>query len=170
MDGRVFPTLRTSVAWPGPAHSQRCGPFGPVVLTSLLYRKTPTMKLHAAVLALALAASSAAAPAQGVPALDDPNTVVTVMQFSVRNAATRSQLQERMGAIRDYIRKQPGYIENALMENRSPGNKPDFVGVSRWKSFKDWEALWLKPEFQKLVAAAGEVGDLNPGTFAPVKR
>ena len=128
------------------------------------------MKFHAAVLALALAVSSAAAFSQAVPALDDPSTVVTVMQFSARNAATRAQLQERMGAIRDYIRKQPGYIENALMENRNTGSKPDFVGVSRWKSFKDWEALWLKPEFQKLVAAAGEVGDINPGTYSPLKR
>ncbi len=128
------------------------------------------MKLHAAVFAVALSISSALAPVQAAPALDDPNTVVTVMQFSARSAATRAQLQERMGAIRDYIRKQPGYIENALMENRNAGSKPEFVGVSRWKSFKDWEALWLKPEFQKLVAAAGEVGEINPGTYSPVKR
>lgn len=128
------------------------------------------MKLPAAVFAFALSVSSALAPVQAAPALDDPNTVVTVMQFSARSAATRAQLQERMGAIRDYIRKQPGYIENALMENRNSGSKPEFVGVSRWKSFKDWEALWLKPEFQKLVAAAGEVGEINPGTYSPVKR
>ena len=128
------------------------------------------MKFHATLLAVALAVSGAAASAQAAPALDDPSTVVTVMQFSARNAAARAPLQERMGAIRDYIRKQPGYIENALMENRNAGAKPEFVGVSRWKSFKDWEALWLKPEFQKLVAAAGEVGDINPGTYSPVKR
>jgi heme-degrading monooxygenase HmoA len=128
------------------------------------------LKFHTAVLSLALALSGAAASAHDVSALDDPKTVVTVMQFSARNAATRAQLQERMSAIREYIRKQPGYIQNALMENRNPANKPDFVGVSRWKSFKDWEALWLKPEFQKLVAAVGEVGDINPGTYSPVKR
>ena len=128
------------------------------------------MKFHATLLAVALAVSGAAASAQAAPALDDPSTVVTVMQFSARNAAARAPLQERMAAIRDYIRKQPGYIENALMENRNAGAKPEFVGVSRWKSFKDWEALWLKPEFQKLVAAAGEVGDINPGTYSPVKR
>lgn len=128
------------------------------------------MKFHTAVLSLALALSGAAASAHDVPALDDPSTVVTVMQFSARSAATRAQLQERMGAIREYIRKQPGYIENALMENRNPANKPDFVGVSRWKSFKDWEALWLKPDFQKLVTAVGEVGDITPGTYSPVKR
>lgn len=128
------------------------------------------MKFHATVFAVTMALCSVAPLAQAAPALDDPSTVVTVMQFSARNAGTRAQLQERMAAIRDYIRKQPGYIENALMENRNPGSKPDFVGVSRWKSFKDWEALWLKPEFQKLVAAAGEVGEINPGTFAPIKR
>ena len=128
------------------------------------------MKLPNVLLALAFSLSSALFSVQAAPALDDPNTVVTVMQFSARSAATRTQLQERMGAIRDYIRKQPGYIENALMENRNTGSKPDFVGVSRWKSFKDWEALWLKPEFQKLVAAAGEVGEINPGTYSPLKR
>lgn len=128
------------------------------------------MKFHTVLLALALTVSSAVAPAQAAPALDDPNTVVTVMQFSARSADKRAQLQTRMATIRDYIRKQPGYIENALMENRNPDSKPDFVGVSRWKSFKDWEALWLKPEFQKLIAAVGEVGDINPGTYSPVKR
>ena len=128
------------------------------------------MKLRYALFALAVSVSSIAPFAQAAPALDDPSTVVTVMQFSARNAATRAQLQERMGAIRDYIRKQPGFVDNALMENRNTGNKPDFVGVSRWKSFKDWEALWLKPEFQKLVAAAGEVGEINPGTYSPIKR
>jgi heme-degrading monooxygenase HmoA len=128
------------------------------------------MKLSSTLAALALAFSTVTASAQAVPALDDASTVVTVMQFSARNAAARAPLQERMGVIRDYIRKQPGYIENALMENRNPGNKPEFVGVSRWKSFKDWEALWLKPEFQKLVAAAGEFGEINPGTFSPIKK
>jgi heme-degrading monooxygenase HmoA len=128
------------------------------------------MKFSSTLAAFALAFSTATVSVQAAPALDDPSTVVTVMQFSARNAAARAPLQERMGAIRDYIRKQPGYIENALMENRNPGNKPEFVGVSRWKSFKDWEALWLKPEFQKLVAAAGEFGEINPGTFAPIKK
>lgn len=128
------------------------------------------MKISSTLAAVALVFSAATASAQAAPALDDPSTVVTVMQFSARSAAARAPLQERMGAIRDYIRKQPGYIENALMENRNPASKPEFVGVSRWKSFKDWEALWLKPDFQKMVAAASEFGEINPGTFAPIKK
>ncbi len=118
-----------------------------------------------AALAIALPLSAAAA----TPALDDPSTVVTVMQFSAKNAAAKPELMTRMAAVRDYIRKQPGHIDNALMENRNGDAQPSFVGVSRWKSFKDWEVMWTKPEFQKMVASISEVGTLNPGTFAPVK-
>jgi heme-degrading monooxygenase HmoA len=142
----------------------------PAEITKPHWLETPTMKLAVALFAIALAAANAASAAPGTPALDDPDTVVTVMQFSARSAADRGRLQQRMGAIRDYLRKQPGYVENALMENRNPGGKPEFVGVSRWRSFKDWEALWLKPDLQKLVAAVAEVGDLQPATFSPVKR
>lgn len=137
---------------------------------SFLLSKVLIMKLSLTLVTFSLTFFGAVGLTQAAPALDDPNTVVTVMQFSARNAAARVPLQERMAAIRDYIRKQPGYIENALMENRNPGNKPEFVGVSRWKSFKEWEALWLKPEFQKLVAAAGEFGEINPGAFSPTKK
>lgn len=128
------------------------------------------MNLLQALPALAVAFLLAAAPALAAPALDDPSTVVTVMQFSARDAASKPELQKRMADIREYIRKQPGYIENAIMENRNGDARPHFVGVSRWTSFKAWENMWLKPEFQTLVRAVGEVGDINPGTYAPVKR
>ena len=75
-----------------------------------------------------------------------------------------------MAEVRGFDRKQLGFIDNSLMENRNPSATPQFVGVARWKSFKDWEALWLKPDFQKLVTAVGEVGDITPGTYSPVKR
>ena len=108
--------------------------------------------------------------AQGAtPALDDPNTVVTVMQFSAKDVSSKAELKKRMTLMRDFLRKQPGYIENALMENRNGDAKPNYVGVSRWKSFKDWESLWNKEDFQKLVRSISEVGEVVPGTFAPVK-
>ena len=117
-------------------------------------------------LAVTLPLAANAAP---VPALDDTNTVVTVMQFSAKSAAVRPELLKRMALIRDYIRKQPGHIDNVLMENRNGDAQPSYVGVSRWRSFKDWEAMWTKVELQKMVASASEVGTINPGTFAPVK-
>lgn len=122
-----------------------------------------------------VAASLVAATSMALPftawsaPLDDPNTVVTVMQFSAKDSAALPELKKRMAAMRDHLRKQPGYIENALFENRNAQSKPHFVGVSRWKSFKDWESLWLKSDFQKLVSSISEVGEINPGTFAAVK-
>ncbi|MEK7345770.1 MAG: antibiotic biosynthesis monooxygenase [Pseudomonadota bacterium] len=105
---------------------------------------------------------------QAAPALDDPSTVLTVMQFTLKPGASREELLNRMTAIRDYGRKQPGIIDNAIMENRNTANSPTFVGVTRWKSFKAWEAMWTSDEFKKLVARVTEIGDINPGTFAPV--
>jgi heme-degrading monooxygenase HmoA len=127
------------------------------------------MKTRQFLLSVASALLFTSFAAQAAPALDDPQTVVTVMQFSAKNAANKIELKKRMATMRDYLRKQPGYIENAVMENRNGDAKPEYVGVSRWKSFKDWEVLWNKPEFQKLVASVSEVGDINPGTFAPIK-
>ncbi len=100
--------------------------------------------------------------------LDDPNTVLTVMQFTLKSGASRDELQKRMMTIRDFIRQQPGLIDNALMENRNHDAAPTFVGVSRWKSFKSWEAMWSSREFKDLVTKVSEVGEMNPGTFAPI--
>lgn len=129
------------------------------------------MKIHHIVTGVSLVLSLFAGTANSaVPALDDPTTVVTVMEYSAKNAASRPELQKRMAVMRDFIRKQPGFIDNALMENRNADTKPDFVGVSRWASFKSWESMWLNPEMKKLVASINEVGQVNPGTFSPVKR
>ena len=103
------------------------------------------------------------------PALDDPAVAVNVMQISAKNAAAMPELKKRLVTMREYIKKQPGFIENAFLENRNPAAKPQFVGVSRWKSFKDWEALWQQEEFQKMVRSVGEVGVIVPGSFSSVK-
>lgn len=108
------------------------------------------------------------ATSQAATALDDPNTVVTVMQFTLKPGASREELLKRMAAIRDFGRKQSGIIDNAIMENRNAASSPTFVGVTRWKNFKSWEAMWSSDEFKKLVARVSEVGDVNPGTFTPI--
>jgi hypothetical protein len=106
--------------------------------------------------------------AEPVP-FDDPQVAVTVMQFSVKDRAKLPELKKGMQAIRDYLRTKPGLIDNALMENRNSGASPEYVGVSRWRSFKDWENLWLDQELQKLVANVGQFGTVNSGTFSAVE-
>jgi heme-degrading monooxygenase HmoA len=108
-------------------------------------------------------------PALSQAALDDPSHVVTVMQFSAKSPDTLNELKKRMLAMRDFQRQQPGYVENAVFENRNPERKPQFVGVARWKTLKDWETLWQTDAFQKLVRSIGEVGEINPGVFTAVR-
>lgn len=102
-------------------------------------------------------------------AMDEPGHVVTVMQFSAKNPASVAALKERMLAMRDFQRQQPGYVENALFENRNPQTTPQYVGVARWKTLKEWETLWQNDTFQKLVRAINEVGETKPGVFTAVK-
>ena len=116
--------------------------------------------LIAAVLGFALPAHAA---------LDDPNHVVTVMQFTAKSPESIPELKKRMQAMREFLRKQPGYVENALFENRNPQTSPQYVGVSQWKQLKDWENLWQGDQFQVLMRAIGEVGTVNPGVYSAVK-
>lgn len=110
-----------------------------------------------------------AGPTQAAPVLDDSNLMFTAMQFTAKDGASRAELKKRLLAMRDYQRRQPGFVDNALLENFHPEAKPQFVGVARWKNAKDWEALWLSKEFQGIVRSLGEVGDLTPAMYAPVK-
>lgn len=130
---------------------------------------SPALQRRAALCTLPALAFAVASPVASAAPLDDPNSVITVMQFSARSEAARAELKLRMAAMRDHLRAKPGLVENALFENRNAAAKPHYVGVSRWKSFKDWEDLWLDPKTQALVARIGEVGDLVPGTFGVVK-
>lgn len=116
-----------------------------------------------------LTAASWAMASTAHAAMDTSGEVVTVMQFKAKNPAAVPELKKRMAAMRDFQRQKASPIENALFENRNPAASPHYVGVARWKSLKDWEALWNNVEFQKLVRAITEVGEINPGTFTAVQ-
>ena len=123
-----------------------------------------------AVLLLICSAVSGPAMAQQAPPWSDPNTVTTVMQFTVKDNASRANLQEALAAIGSYVAKQPTCLENVFMKNTNNSAAPQFIGVARWKSVKDWEALWLDEAFQVLVGRFAEYGTINPGIFSPVER
>lgn len=132
-------------------------------------KTTPNLQRRMALSALPALAFATTPVAADAASLDDPNSVITVMQFTARNEASKAELKTRMAAMRDHLRTQPGLVENALLENRNPSNNPHYVGISRWKTFKDWENLWLDKKTQELVRKIGEVGTVVPGTFSAVK-
>jgi heme-degrading monooxygenase HmoA len=130
---------------------------------------TPVLQRRAALSTLPVLALAAASPAAGLAPLDDPDSVITVMQFAARSEGSRAKLKLPMAAMRDHLRAQQGLLENVLFENRNPTAKLRYRSVSPWKSFKDWQNLGPNPKAQALDARIGEVGDLVPGTFGVVK-
>lgn len=116
---------------------------------------------------LIASAMSFTIPAQA--AMDSPDHVVTVMQFTAKSPEAVPELKKRMQAMRDFLKKQPGYVENALFENRNAQTSPQYVGVSQWKKLKDWENLWQGEQFQVLMRGISEVGTVNPGVYNAVK-
>ncbi len=91
------------------------------------------------------------------------------MQFTAKDGASIPELKKSLAAIGQFVAKQPTCIDNVFLKNLNDKSAPQFVGVARWKSIKDWEALWLNKEFQKLVGAFSTYGTLTPGLYAPVK-
>lgn len=127
------------------------------------------LSLTSRLMATAVTSVALMMPSLSQAALDEPGHVVTVMQFSAKNAASVPELKKRMLAMRDFQRQQPGYVENAVFENRNQQTAPQYVGVARWKTLKEWEDLWQRDQFQKLVRSIGEVGDIKPGVFNLVR-
>jgi quinol monooxygenase YgiN len=121
----------------------------------------------AAALALAAVFSAAPAFAQTKPAQVGITIVIPLNAIG----ASRESSVKSMQAIAAVIRKQPGLIDEVLMEHKNPANKPSHVHVMRWQDMKNWEVLIVNPEFQKALqahAATVQVQDAA-GVYTPVK-
>lgn len=127
------------------------------------------MSLRNLVSTVLFACTVSVAHAQSTPPLSDPAVLTTVMQFTAKDKASIPELKKRMAAIAKYVNTKSNAIEGVLMQNANEGQAPHFVGVSRWRQLKDWEMLWTSTEFQRLVSAVTEVGELKPGVFAAAK-
>ena len=124
-------------------------------------------------LALSAAATLCAALALPHAALAQPKPVEGVTIVIPLNAigASRDASVKAMQAIVAVVRKQPGLIEEVLMENKNPANKPSHVHVMRWREQKNWEAVFANPEFQTVFqanSASLSVVD-GAGIYTPVK-
>jgi quinol monooxygenase YgiN len=107
------------------------------------------------------AALAQAKPAEGVTIVIPLNGI----------GASREASLKAMKAVQAVVRKQPGLIEEVLMENKNPANKPSHVHVMRWREQKNWEAVFTAPEFQKAFQAnSGFIAVVDSaGIYTPVK-
>src|SRR6266851_6713520 len=54
---------------------------------------------------------------------------------------------------RDYLRSQPGYVDNALHQAVTPGADFQFVNIARWRSAEEFMAATQGPGFRESAAA-----------------
>jgi quinol monooxygenase YgiN len=133
----------------------------------------PTMiRRHALFAAAALCSALApphAALAQATPATPADGVTIVIPLNGV--GASREASVKAMQAVQAVVRKLPGLIDEVLMENKNPANKPSHVHVMRWREQKNWEAVFTNPEFQKVFQASSAflaVVD-SAGIYTPVK-
>lgn len=85
--------------------------------------------------------------------------------------ASREASVKGMQAVVAVIRKQPGLIDEVLMESQNPASKPSHVHVMHWREQKNWEMVFVNPDFRKVMkdnAAVLTVAD-GASIYTPVK-
>jgi len=118
-------------------------------------------------LPLALAPQFAQAQSKAPAASEGITIVIPVNSVAGKG---REEVKQAMAAMNEVIRKQPGLIDEQLLENKNPANKPNYVHVMRWRALKDWEAVFAKPEFQKAIAIHTSTITVDgAGLYTPVK-
>ncbi len=112
-------------------------------------------------LALPDAAFAQAKPTEGVTIVIPLNAI----------GASREASVKAMQAVQAVVRQQPGLIDEVLMENKNPANKPSHVHVMRWREQKSWETVFANPEFQKVFQANTGLLSVvdSAGIYTPVK-
>lgn len=126
-------------------------------------------KMFCNALALVMASSVAStALAQAQPAALEGVTIV--IPLAAADGKSRADVVKAMRNMVAVIRKQPGLIDEVLMENKNPANKPTHVHVTRWRDQKNWEAVFTNPEFQQAMSANAAFFNVDgAGIYTPVK-
>ena len=108
------------------------------------------------------------AQAQTKPAA--PEGLTIVIPLAAAAGKSRTDVLKAMQNVVAVIRKQPGLIDEVLLENKNPANKPSHVHVTRWREQKNWEAVFTNAEFQQAFNANLAFFTVDgAGIYTPVK-
>jgi heme-degrading monooxygenase HmoA len=121
----------------------------------------------AALVLLASALASAPGTAQTALPSSGPVTVVVEVVLAANTSAPEALVA--LNQMRVLMKRQPGYMSEAFLQNLNPGNAPRFVHVSRWASMAYWAALFRAPEFTAFSAHGNEHFSIAVGAFLPVE-
>jgi len=99
-----------------------------------------------------------------------PEGVTIVIPLAAGAGKSRDEAVKAMQNIAAVIRKQPGLLDEVLMENKNANNKFSHVHVMRWRDMKNWESVFASAEFNKAMAANAGFFTLDGAAiYTPVK-
>ena len=126
------------------------------------------MQRRSSIFALAAVGASFAA-VSGAQAQTTAAPITLVIELTATRSKPRAEAVAAMKRVVEVIARQPGLVDEMLMENKNPDNKPSHVHVMRWRSLQNWEAVHTNPEFQKVLQANATYFTLSAGIYTPVK-
>ena len=141
--------------------------FERVTLYQDIFMSRRNLLLATSALALSAAALPQIAWAQSATA---PPGITIVIPITAIGASREASIKG-MKAVAAVVRKQPGLIDDVLMQNKNSANKPSHLHVMHWREQKNWEALFSNAEFQNVLkdnAAVLAVTD-GAGIYTPLK-
>lgn len=78
---------------------------------------------------------------------------VIVVPYMVEPGRSRTDAMQAIENIAAELRAQPGFVDAQLLEEGAPDGQQQFVHVTRWGSFDDWNAVSGSADFQKVLDA-----------------
>lgn len=115
-------------------------------------------------------AAAAVLPAPALAKVQAVKGITIVIPLNATGSSREASVRA-MKAVVEVIRKQPGLIDEVLMESKNPDSKPSHVHVLHWRAQKDWEAVFANPEFQKAIQDNSAYLAVSGGAsiYTPVK-
>ena len=115
-------------------------------------------------------AAALALPLSATPQNSSSSQVTIAMTISVSPTASRESIREGLRAVAAQMRKQPGAIDDVILENVLRTARPTHVLVMRWRRLADWEAMLANAEFGKATEKYRGVVTLNrTAIFQPLE-
>ncbi len=122
----------------------------------------------AAAAALGLGGCAATATTPNAAAAGAGYTIV--IPVAAREGKSRDEVLKALQRMMDVYRKSPALIDGVLLENTRPGNRPQFLQVTRWRDQKDWATVFTGEEFGRTLRENDGIYSVDGGgVFAPVK-
>lgn len=91
--------------------------------------------------------------------------IAVVVEVALEPDATEPEALAAIQAMRNLLRRQPGYVSETFFQNISGSHAPRYLHLSRWASMNHWAAVFRAPEFSALSAHGNEHYSISVNAF-----